>query len=285
MVLIADSGSTKCEWALCEDNFHKIFKTKGLNPFFNTSQEIENEIKIHLLPKIKNARIDKIFFYGAGCRPERMFVVKDALQNIFGNANIETDSDLQGAALALFGNGKGIACILGTGSNSCLYDGGKVVDNVSPLGFILGDEGSGAVLGRRFLSDCLKNQLPEKIQKQFFAKYKISVAQIIENVYRQPNPNRYLAQFCPFLKANLAQSAIYNLVFDSFVDFFTRNVFQYTDYKQYTVSFCGSVACHFADVLEVAALEMGLNFGKIIQSPIEELVGIVTKLSSINEKT
>jgi N-acetylglucosamine kinase-like BadF-type ATPase len=164
---------------------------------------------------------------------------------------------------------------LGTGSNSCLCDGGKIIDNVPSLGFILGDEGSGAVLGRRFLSDCLKNQLPEKIQKQFFAKYKISVTQIVENVYRQPNPNRYLAQFCPFLKANLAQSAIYNLVFDSFVDFFTRNVFQYPDYGQYPVSFCGSVACNFADVLEVAALEMGLNFGKIIQSPIEELVGII----------
>ena len=271
MFLIADSGSTKCDWAIVGDEL-QIVKTEGINPYFCDSFQIEKILKKSLLPKIKGAKVDEIFFYGAGCRAEKCDVVKSALQAVFSTAKIEVESDLLGTARALFGKKAGIACILGTGSNSCFYDGNEIIYNVSPLGFILGDEGSGAVLGRKFLGDLLKNQMTEGLKKKFFQKYKLTTAEIIEKTYRESFPNRFLAQFMPFLKKYIGEPKIYNLVFDSFDEFFKKNVMQYTDFEKYKVSFCGSVAYHFADVLEVAALERNLNFGEIIQNPIEKLV-------------
>jgi len=271
MFLIADSGSTKCDWAIV-DNELQIVKTEGINPYFCDSLQIEKILKKSLLPKIKNTKVDKVFFYGAGCRAEKCDVVKSALQAVFSTAKIEVESDLLGTARALFGKKAGIACILGTGSNSCFYDGNEIIYNVSPLGFILGDEGSGAVLGRKFLGDLLKNQMTEGLKKKFFQKYKLTTAEIIEKTYRQLFPNRFLAQFMPFLKKHIGEPKIYNLVFDSFDEFLQRNVMQYADFEEYKVSFCGSVAYHFADVLEVVTLEQNINFGEIIQNPIERLV-------------
>ena len=271
MFVVADSGSTKCDFAIVANN-SQVISTEGINPYFCDALQIEKILKKSLLPKIKGAEIDAIFFYGAGCRAEKCDVVKSALQAVFPAAKIEVESDLLGTARALFGKNEGIACILGTGSNSCLYDGKKIQDNIPPLGFILGDEGSGAVLGRKFLGDLLKNQMTEKLKKQFFQKYKITTAEIIEKTYQQPFPNRFLAQFMPFLKNHIGEPKIYNLVFDSFTEFLQKNVMQYADYERYNVSFCGSVAYHFADVLEVAVLEQNLNFGKITQNPIEKLV-------------
>ena len=271
MFLIADSGSTKCDWAVVGNDL-QIVKTEGINPYFCDSLQVEKILKKTLLPKIKVAEIEKIYFYGAGCRAEKCDVVQSALQKNFITANIEVNSDLLGTARALFGNRAGIACILGTGSNSCFYNGNEIKFNVPPLGFILGDEGSGAVLGKKFLGDLLKNQMSEKLKKKFFKKYNISIAEIIEKTYRQPSPNRFLAQFMPFLKSNISEPKIYNLVFDAFTEFLQKNVMQYAGFEQYKVSFCGSVAYHFADVLEVATLEQKLNFGEIIQNPIEKLV-------------
>ncbi|MDR1543985.1 MAG: ATPase [Prevotellaceae bacterium] len=271
MKIVTDSGSTKCDWAVFDENALQIINTQGFNPFFCTSEQIVSVLKKRLLPKI-SAEITDIFFYGAGCRIEKCNVISTALFALFPQAKIEVQSDLLGASRALFGNEAGIACILGTGSNSGFYDRKTIVKNVTPLGYILGDEGSGANLGKRFLSDCLKNQLPEKLTQKFFKTYKISVPQIMENVYNQPLANRFLAQFVPFLKENIAEVSIYNLVFDAFTDFFTLNVIQYADYQQYNVSFCGSVAHHFSDVLKAAAIEKNISIGKIIASPIENLI-------------
>ena len=271
MFLIADSGSTKCDWAIV-DNELQIVKTEGINPYFCDSLQVEKILKKSLLPKIKGAEVDVVFFYGAGCRAEKYDVVKSALQAVFPAAKVEVESDLLGTARALFGKNAGIACILGTGSNSCFYDGKDIIYNVPPLGFILGDEGSGAVLGRKFLGDLLKNQMTDNLKKKFFQKYKLSTAEIIEKTYRQLFPNRFLAQFMPFLKKHIGEPKIYNFVFDEFDDFLQKNVMQCTDYEQYKVSFCGSVAYHFADVLEVVALERNINFGEIIESPIEKLI-------------
>jgi len=271
MNIIAESGSTKCDWAIVDNNV-QIVRTQGLNPYFCDCGQIKKTVQKSLLSKVKGAEIDGVFFYGAGCRAEKCEVVKSALQEAFGDIKIEVESDLLGAARALFGKETGIACILGTGSNSCFYDGGIIKYNISPLGFILGDEGSGAVLGRKFLGNLLKNQMSEKLKKKFFKKYKLTTAEIIEKTYRQPFPNRFLSQFMPFLSENIGEPKIYNLVFDDFTEFLQKNVMQYADYEQYKVSFCGSVAYHFADVLEVAALEQNLNFGEIIQNPIEKLI-------------
>ena len=274
MILIADSGSTKCDWALIGWDTDIRITTDGINPFFCTIQQIEQIIETQLFIKIKNQQITKIFFFGAGCYEGKKDLIIQILSRYFSNADIIVDSDLKAAATALFGDASGIACILGTGSNSCLYEAGKIIHNVSPLGYIIGDEGSGAVLGKKFLGDCLKNQIPHTLQSRFFDKYKLTTFDIIENLYRKPFPNRFLAGFAPFLKENIAEPYVYNLVFNSFIEFFQKNIMQYADYQNYQVSFCGSVAYHFADVLKDAAYEKGLNLGKIIVSPIDSLIEV-----------
>ncbi len=177
-----------------------------------------------------------------------------------------------GAARSLCGNHSGIACILGTGSNSCFYDGEKIVSNVSPLGFILGDEGSGASLGKKLLSDILKNQLPKEIKDDFFSDYQQTPAEILENVYRRPFPNRYLAQFTVFLVKHISNPLISDLVESSFDEFISRNVIQYRDYKSNKVFFTGSVAYYFRNSLEKVIQKWNLDLGTIIQSPMEGLI-------------
>jgi len=176
-----------------------------------------------------------------------------------------------GAARGLSGRNPGIVCILGTGSNSCYYDGDKIVSNVSPLGFILGDEGSGAVLGKRLVGDLLKNQLPAGLKEKFLQEFDLTPALIIERVYRQPFPNRFLASLSPFLLRNMEEPALRSLVFDSFCSFLTRNVMQY-GYKQYPVYFIGSIAYHYREILEEAILASGMQSGGIMQNPMEGLV-------------
>lgn len=274
MILIADSGSTKTDWRLISEKEEvKSVSTPGINPFYQTEEEIENQISTLLYPELMGFSVKKIFFYGAGCAFEdKKQIVKNAISVSFPKAQIEIESDLLAAARGLFLKEKGIACILGTGSNSCFYDGKNIVHNVSPLGFILGDEGSGAVLGKKFAADCLKNQLPEKLKDKFLKQYDLTPAQIIESVYKKPFPNRFLAQFTRFLSENIAEPSIYNIVFDSFTEFFTRNIMQYNNYKDYPVCFIGSIAYYFKDVLEVAANELDIQIGIIYQSPMPGLI-------------
>lgn len=274
MKLIADSGSTKTDWCLMDGNIvMKRIKTKGFNPFFETEKEIEYELSNALVPKIpRGTKIDAIHFFGAGCTPEKAPIVARALMmQVSDEARVEVCSDMVGAARALCGNEPGIVCILGTGSNSCEYDGKKIVKNVSPLGFILGDEGSGAVLGKILVGDLLKNQLGEELKEKFLTQYKLTTAEIIDRVYRQPFPNRFLASLQPFMEDNLDNEAIFFLVMEAFSHFIARNVMQY-DYQHLTVHFTGSVAYAYRKVLEKSAELTGIRLGIITNSPMEGLI-------------
>lgn len=272
MQLIADSGSTKTNWCLTDGkSVVKEIHTVGINPFYQNEYEISDEVERGLMPEIKEYSIKSVTFYGAGCSfPEKKAVVANGLGKHFPNAVIEVQSDLLGAARSLFGKNEGIACILGTGSNSCYYDGHQIVENVSPLGFMLGDEGSGAVLSKTLVADCLKKQLPEHISEKFFKQYNLTPALIMEHVYKKPFPNRFLAQFTPFLSENIEEPAIRNLVFQGFESFFTRNIRQYSEGKQ--VGFIGSVAYHFSKILNQVAKNQGFEVSKIEQNPMAGLV-------------
>ena len=272
MILIADSGSTKTDWCLVDNGVlvKQIF-TKGTNPFFQTEDEISAEVSENLLPYLDTAKVDAVWFYGAGCAfPEKNEIVRAAIARHL-DVPIEVGSDLLGAARGLCGSQPGIACILGTGSNSCFYDGKEIVSNVSPLGFILGDEGSGAVLGKMLVGDVLKNQLPAALKEEFLARYELTPAIILERVYKKPFPNRFLASLSPFLVEHLDVPEIHTLVLNGFKAFFDRNVKQY-DYKQYPVHLIGSLAFYYRSVLQEAAEQTGVRLGTIKQSPMEGLI-------------
>jgi N-acetylglucosamine kinase-like BadF-type ATPase len=278
MKLIADSGSTKTQWCLLDGG--KVVKeifTDGINPFYQTEEQITREIKENVFPQIQVEGIQSIHFYGACCaQPDKKQMVGDALKASYPQAEVEVNNDLLAAARALFGKEVGIACILGTGSNSCLYDGKEIVENVSPLGFILGDEGSGAAIGKKFIADLLKNQYPDELSVAFFKEYQITPAEIMEAVYKKPFPNRFLAQFTRFMYEHQEEIHIREIVFHSFREFFTRNIHQY-DYKQYPVSCMGSVAFYFENILKQAATVSRIKIGSIIKGPMAGLIAFHSK--------
>ena len=285
MILIADSGSTKTHWSLLTASGQTSdFFTDGINPFYQTSDAIRNSVNNQLLPQIARlmwvGKITRIFFYGAGCTPEKTPFLKAALQALFRDAQVEVYSDMVGAARGLLGHERGVACILGTGSNSCLYDGEQIVKNVPALGFILGDEGSGAVLGKRLVADLFKNQLGEELKQQFMNQYKLTQADIIEHVYRQPFPNRYLAGLSKFCAENISNPRIHNLVYDHFEQFVTRNLCQYyesedgverEETKNMPVGFVGSIAYYYREVLTEVLDDMGFALARILIDPIDGL--------------
>lgn len=274
MILLADSGSTKTDWGLVENGkLVKRLRTSGMNPFQMSEEAITEEIKTHLVPELPGTVLDEVHFYGAGCTKEKQPIVERALRaNLTINGECEVASDMLGAARGICGHKPGIACILGTGSNSCSYDGKNLVKNVSPLGFILGDEGSGAVLGKLLVGDVLKNQMPEAITKRFFEKYKLTSAEIIDRIYRQPKPNTFLASFVPFLEENIDEPKIYNLVKESFRSFLRRNVMQYDGWQTLPIGFNGSIAKIYKKPLLEALEEEGMHLGRIIQAPMEAMV-------------
>lgn len=272
MILIADSGSTKTDWSLIENGkFVRSIKTKGLNPYFQSEEEIGNEISNVLLPQINGNLLDAVYFYGAGCTIDKVETVRNVISQYVHVSKVEVNTDLLAAAHSLCGRKAGIVCILGTGSNACFYDGKKIVDNVSPLGFILGDEGSGAVLGKRLVGDLLKGMMGEELRNKFLKQYNLTPGGIIERVYRRPFPNRFLASLTPFLEENINEPKIHQLVLNSFVDFVTRNVLGY-DCRNYEVNFVGSIAYYYKAILEEAARLTGIRIGRIIQSPMEGLI-------------
>ena len=278
MILLADGGSTKVDWCLVDGGVlvKRVF-TKGANPFFRTTEDISEEIRQTLAPELKNYKIDAVYFYGAGCAfPEKNEIIRAAIaENIMVDI-IEIGSDLFGAAVGLCGSQSGITCILGTGSNSCFYDGNEIKSNVSPLGFILGDEGSGAVLGKLFVGACLKNQLSEGIKESFLKSANLTIPQILDNVYKQPMPNRFLASIAPFIKENIQDKTIHDLVYNAFADFFKKNVMQYD--ISHKVHFAGSVAYYFKDILLETATDLNIKIGTIEQSPMNGLINFHSKL-------
>lgn len=277
MILIADCGSTKIDWCLL--NGSKVEKqvfTLGMNAVMLTEEEMRARIGAELMPDMAayTSDIDEVYFYGAGCISTEVCsnVARAIKANIPGASKIEVYSDLLAAARALCGHQPGIACIMGTGSNSCLYDGTGIASNVSPLGFILGDEGSGAVLGKLFLGDVLKNQLPASVAAEFLEEYSLDLLTIIRRVYREPQPNRFLASVTPFISKHIDVKEIHDMVLATFTAFFRRNVMQYTGYEAHSVNFVGSIAYYFRPVLEEAAHNCGCAIGKVIKSPIEGLL-------------
>ncbi|MCQ2289638.1 MAG: ATPase [Muribaculaceae bacterium] len=280
MILIADCGSTKIDWCLLNGNekVAQIFTT-GMNALLLTEEEMTERIKAELMPHIVNYKVDEIYYYGAGIISDEIkgHVVNALKANIPTATKIEVDSDLLAAARALCQHEPGVACIMGTGSNSCYYDGEKVVDNVSPLGYILGDEGSGAVLGKLLVGDVLKKQLPEHICEKFLKEYDTDRTKIITAVYRQPAANRYLAQFAPFLQNNMDEPAVHDLVVRAFTAFFQRNVASYDNYKNLPCNFVGSIAFYQKKALTEAAEALGITIGTIIQAPMEGLIKFHSK--------
>ena len=275
MILIADSGSTKTDWCVVENGVlvQQIF-TKGTNPFFQSEEEISNEIATALLPELKTDEFDAVYFYGAGCGfPDKIEIVHRAIsKQLKVKGNVEVATDMLAAARGLCGREAGIACIMGTGSNSCYYDGENIVANVSPLGFILGDEGSGACLGKLMVGDLLKNQMTPELKEKFLKQFNLTPADIIDRVYRKPFPNRFLSSLSPFLSQNINEPCVHDLVLNSFKAFFKRNIMQYENYQNLKVNLIGSVAFYYKEVLAEAAEAMGIQLGTIIQSPMEGLI-------------
>lgn len=272
--LLADSGSTKTDWCLV-DRGNPILRqqTQGINPVYQSEEEIERCIQNELLPALNGRQPQALYFYGAGCTPALTEKMSHVLRRVLcPEGTVEVCSDMVGAARSLLGCQEGIACILGTGSNSCLWDGERMVQNVSPLGFILGDEGSGAYLGKRLVGDLLKGQTPSYLRDAFEAHYALTPADIIERVYRRPFPNRFLASLSPFIAGHLHEPCLRRLVLDSFHAFIVRNVWQYPRYQDYPVCFTGSIAWHYREFLVEAARETGIRIGRITASPLEGLV-------------
>ena len=272
MILLADSGSTKTSWYFSKGRNHSEYiSTGGINPFFRTTENIIEELEKDLVPKI-GSNILEIHFYGAGIiNEEKGEVVKLALQKVFPLAQIEVQSDLLAAARATCKNEKGIACILGTGSNSCLYDGEKIVEHIPPLGFILGDEGSGAILGRKLVSDYLKGIIPEFLGLKFQKKFKLNYSGFLESVYQKEKPNKFLAQFVPFLYENINEKYCRKLVENSFDEFIQRNIKQYTNFNEQEINFIGSVAYYFGEQLKLVLNNNKIKLGTILKEPLEGL--------------
>lgn len=270
-VLIADSGSTKTDWTLFDRNgYRQSVKTAGFNPFFQSEEEMTKRFRREL--KSFTASPDSLFFYGAGCLPgEPADRMKNALLSRFPTARIEVESDLTGAARAVCGHEAGIAGILGTGSNSCFYDGRTIVRHVPPLGFILGDEGSGAHLGKNLVADLLKDQLPEKLKACFLERFELTQNEIIQRVYSRPYPNRFLASLSVFFHEHREEPALRQLLRRCFKQFFERNIYQY-DYRNHPVHLCGSIGSYYEAELREVASEQSIRIGKIVQAPTEGLI-------------
>lgn len=273
MILLADGGSSKVDWRLIDKNGEvKKIVTNGLNPFIRTEDEISEDIRQDLLPQVRDYDVEEVFFYGAGCAYiEKNEMIKNAIRKSFPSAYIEVNSDLLAVARGLCGADEGIACILGTGSNSCYYNGTNIIKNIPPLGYILGDEGSGAVLGRLFLSACLKNQLTFGIKEQLLEEYDLTIANILDNVYKQVMPNKFLASFAPFILKKIEDPTVYNLVYNSFKAFFVKNVMQYP-YRNTITHLSGSIAFHFQNILKDLAKSLDIKIGVIMQYPMEGLI-------------
>lgn len=282
ITLIVDSGSTKTSWCFAflpdtkSADGARTVTTEGLNPAVMSAEEVEEKIAKalnHCLQSlsISAADVENVFFYGAGCIAGRAGVVSESISSILVDAKIYVADDLLGAARALCGHKAGIACILGTGSNSCLYDGENIVAHTPALGYVLGDEGSGAVLGRKFLNAVLKQTLPENIRKRFLQESGLDMAEVINRVYRSPAPNRFLASMSKYIHGYLDEKEVRDIVIDNFEDFIRNNILAYGD-KFRTINVVGSIAYHYKEQLTEAASRNGFQIGKIIKSPIEGLI-------------
>jgi glucosamine kinase len=283
MILVADSGSTKTEWKVIKEGVpqESIF-TAGINPFFLSGKEIYHLLKTEL-NSLSGYSFSKVYYYGTGCNSAaKENTVKDSIKQFLSLDEIFVGSDLLAAAHALCMNRPGIACIIGTGSNSCYYNGSVIVSNVSPLGYILGDEGGAAVIGRKLVSGVLKKQVPQTVIDSFFDTYKITPAEILENVYMKPFPNRFLGQFARFISSNIHIPELQEIITSSFEDFIRRNILQYPESRVLPIHFTGSIAYYFRPFLEDLLIKNKLQPGKVTLSPMADLIKY--HLANINSR-
>ena len=272
-VLIADSGSTKCEWCLIKDGKKKTIFTQGMSPYFLTGVQMVQVLETELLPKIKNYEVEQVFYYGTGCKnPANRQLIRKSIKSIFKTANILVDHDLMAAARALCGTSKGIACILGTGSNSCYFNGKTIVKNSPGIGYVLGDEGSGAYLGKKVLQYYLYKTFDEDLSFRFAEKFKTTPVEILENVYKKSLPNRYLASFTIFLAENRGHYMVENIIEDGLNDFFFQHICKYNESWKLPIHFVGGVAFGFKDVILDLCNSYEFEPGTILKNPMEGLI-------------
>ncbi len=273
MILIADGGSTKASWSMIDDNGATThFATEGYNPHFVDAEYIIQSIHNNFPATLDKNRIREIYFYGAGCMAGKSVIVEHALNAVFPQAKTEVSMDLLAASRALLGRTSGFAAILGTGTNTCLYDGSTMIQNIDSLGFLLGDEGSGGSIGKRLLSDYMRNYMPENLTKDFFNTYHLTFEDIMHEVYTQPMVNRFCAGFCNFIIQRIDEDYLQQLVRLSFREFFSNLVSRYPNYVSYSFNCVGSIGYGFRLILSGVAKEFGMTVGNIIQSPMEGLV-------------
>lgn len=273
MILIADSGSTNTDWIIIHEN--KIlteFTTSGLNPYFITSHEVYQEVQTQFPAGINKDEIGHLYFYGSGCSsPDMKSIISNGLQKLFPQSEIEINHDLLGAARALLNNEKGIAVILGTGANTCLYNGQDIISNVASLGFILGDEGGGDYLGKLFITEYLYGNLPYEISDAFLKKYKFTNSEIMHKIYKEPFPNRFLASLSTFILDHSKNEFIKRIIKRSFTDLFLKHIVKYENYSKYNIRVTGSVGFYFREFLYEIAEEFNATIDLIEKSPITRL--------------
>ena len=273
MFLIADSGSTTTEWALLQQGevIHKIL-TKGFNPYYYKKDGFISGLKSSLRGKFPFDKIENVFFYGSGCSSKtNCLLVESSLKEVFTHARIAVEHDLYAAGLALLGDKKGIACILGTGSNSCLWDG-TIIDNVPSLGYMLGDEGSGTHIGKLLLKAILLGEADEELCKTFYDSFNLDFSKTLDKIYKEPNPNLFYSSLSPFAKKHIDNTFCTFIVKQSITMFIDRYISKYDDYQTLPISFIGSVAFHFQDILKAVLKEKQMTFGRILREPMKGLV-------------
>jgi N-acetylglucosamine kinase-like BadF-type ATPase len=271
--LIADSGATKCEWCLVDGGKSNTILTTGISPYFLNEAQIVELLTRDLLPQLNGATVQEVHYYGTGLgNPNNVKIMLKALKKVFADARIKADTDLLAAARALCGESKGIACILGTGSNSCFYNGKKIVKNTPSLGYVLGDEGSGAYLGKKVLQYYLYRTFDDDLEARFDAQFVTTQMEVLENVYNKPFPNRYLATFTAFLSANRGHYMVENILEDGLSDFFYNQLYKYSESWTLPINFVGGVAFAFKDVLQELCNSHELQMGVVLQKPMDGLV-------------
>lgn len=272
MILIADSGASKTDWRMLGQNGAiEQAQSIGYNPYYQPIEQFDKEVREVLVPQVKHP-VKKIFYYGTGCSSDKnRKMIRTALERYFTDTHIEVWHDLLAAARALCGEDPGIACILGTGSNSCYYDGVRIVENVTSLGYVLGDEGSGAWMGKKIVADYLRKDLPEKLWDHFKKRFPMDRDEILSRVYSQEMPSRFLGSFSHFIFQHLKEPYCYKLVYDGFSEFMEKNVMRYERYNELKVHFVGSVAFYFSDILRQVANDKGITLKNILESPIAGL--------------
>ena len=275
MLIIADSGSTKTTWCLLDETgVPKIFETEGYNPCYMGKEQLVNILKPNLPAGFAFEKVSEAVFYGAGVYEDKYSIIEEAILSVFPNARVDAAMDLMGSARALLGDARGFAAILGTGSNSCIYDGKEITHYIDSLGFMLGDEGSGGYMGKRLIGDFIRGTMPKEVSQKFFEVYQLTNDELIDRIYASPTPNRYCASFARFLTGELVghEYLEQHIIMGSFRDFFRNIVSLYPNYQEYSFNCVGTIGSLFRDRLTLVAHEFGMHIGNIIPTPMDGLI-------------